>query len=188
MLQNPYLEEVKNYIDFDRSDYLYNSFEKRKELTRKYSWSIPSKEAIEEIIKYSPIIECGAGTGYWASLISKMGGDIVAFDLYPTSEGKNYYAHTNQFYQVKLGSHEKIREYPNHTLMLSWCPYDNDMGYDHINNYSGTSLILIGEEKGGCCGNDKMFELIEDRFYLTKKIPIPQWYGIHDILKIYRRK
>lgn len=189
-MQNPYLEEAKDWIN--DSGFSYEKFsilrDKRMELTRKYAWSIPTQEAIEEIVKYSPIIECGAGTGYWASLISKMGGDVVAFDLFPSSEGNNYYGHTNQFYPVKSGSHEKIKDYPKHTLMLCWCPYDNDMGFDHIHNYNGEHLILVGEDKGGCCGNDKMFNLIEQNFNFIKHISLPRWSGIYDELNIFKRK
>jgi hypothetical protein len=189
-MKNPYFDEAKDFIYPSNNPFIdFASIrQKRLELVRKYSWSIPNEEAILEIIKYSPIIECGAGTGYWASLIANMGGNIVAYDAYPIHLGANKYGHTNQYYEVREGSNEKLCEYINHTLMLSWCPYDNDMGYDHISSYSGRSLILIGEDRGGCCGNDKMFDLLDKQFNLFKRIKLPCWDGIHDSLMIFHRK
>lgn len=163
------------------------SYSSRLELVRKYSWAVPNKEAIEEIVKYSPIVEAGAGTGYWASLIKDAGGDIIALDKFPPGAGNNYYQHNSQYYPVVYGDAETIASYSERTLMLCWCPYDTDMGHDHIALYTGKTLILIGEGRGGCCGNDKMFDLIDVNFTFKKLIKIPQWAGIHDTLVIYTR-
>ncbi len=188
---NPYLLEAKKFIKLSCLND-YEAFgiqrEKRLELVRKYSWAIPDEDAINEIVKYSPIVEAGAGTGYWAWLISQKGGDIIALDKFPPATSYNYYNHNYQHFPVYYGDEESIKDYQDRTLMLCWCPYNNDMGYNHIRNYNGNHLILIGEEEGGCCGNDEMFSLIEERFYLITNISIPQWDGIHDILKIYKRK
>ena len=64
----------------------------RGELVKQYSWAIPNNKAIETIVKYSPIIEIGAGTGYWGRLISKAGGDIVCYDKNPPHKYKNDFA------------------------------------------------------------------------------------------------
>ena len=38
---------------------------RRIDFVKKYAWAIPGPKALEEIKKYSPIIEIGAGAGYW---------------------------------------------------------------------------------------------------------------------------
>ncbi|KAF4318472.1 hypothetical protein BBO99_00006974 [Phytophthora kernoviae] len=48
----------------------------------KYSWAIPDERALQIIKHYGPIVEMGAGSGYWARLLQLRGVDIVAYDLH----------------------------------------------------------------------------------------------------------
>ena len=41
----------------------------RKPLIWAYAWAIPSDEAIHAIAELGPLLELGAGTGYWAWLL-----------------------------------------------------------------------------------------------------------------------
>jgi hypothetical protein len=50
-----------------------------------YSEAVPTTEALRALQALSPIIEVGAGRGYWARLLSELGCDIVASDLHPSS-------------------------------------------------------------------------------------------------------
>lgn len=54
---------------------------------RMYAFAVPTAAAIEVLKQHSPLVEIGAGTGYWASLLQKAGGDIVALDSQPTDSG-----------------------------------------------------------------------------------------------------
>ena len=51
-------------------------------LVDKYSWAIPNDQALNIISQFSPIVEIGSGKGYWASLLRKMGVDILCYDLH----------------------------------------------------------------------------------------------------------
>ena len=46
------------------------------------SWAVPSAEALEVIAQVSGgrVVEVGAGTGYWAWLLTRRGVDVVAVD------------------------------------------------------------------------------------------------------------
>ncbi|EGZ05756.1 hypothetical protein PHYSODRAFT_532741 [Phytophthora sojae] len=48
----------------------------------KYSWAIPDERALQIIKHYGPIVEMGAGSGYWARLLRLRGVDVVAYDLH----------------------------------------------------------------------------------------------------------
>lgn len=99
----------------------------RNEVVHRFAWAVPSDEAIKKIVEFSPIIEMGAGTGYWANLIQKAGGEIVAFDSHPIGSGTNSW-HENKhlkypmaeksFFNVQKGGAEKVKDFPNHTLFL----------------------------------------------------------------------
>lgn len=54
---------------------------------RMYAFAVPTSEAIAVLKRYSPVVEVGAGTGYWASLLRKAGADVTALDCQPTDSG-----------------------------------------------------------------------------------------------------
>ena len=45
-----------------------------------YSEACPDSEAISQLISLGPIVELGAGNGYWARLLRDRGGDVIAYD------------------------------------------------------------------------------------------------------------
>lgn len=164
----------------------------RSDLIRRFSFAIPSSEGIKEIIKYSPLIEIGAGNGYWAYIIHQYGGDIIAFDnnkrneVWDTEYKEQYYK--KYWFDVKNGNEKEINNYPKRTLFLSWIEYCSEMGLRCLKKYKGQYFIHVGEGEGGCCATDSFFEYLEKKWILSKYINIPQWDGIHDYLEIYKRK
>jgi hypothetical protein len=223
---NLYLKEIEQklpdfyeiYSNYDYSNFLENlekgeklgstfqSYLVRQELVNKYSWAIPNEEAIQTLVDYSPIIEVGAGTGYWASLISQERGDILAFDnsissfnsISPSLSNSIFISPSfspyencqagNKYYLVEKGNENIVRDYSNRTLFLCWPPYKEKMAFNCLNNYKGNTLIYIGEERGGCTADEAFFNLLDKDWKLIKEISIPQWPYIHDYLFIYKRK
>jgi tetratricopeptide (TPR) repeat protein len=83
---NPYLEI------FELLNNRYSASDARRfgrdSLVRKYSWAIPDEEALATIGSYTPLVEIGAGTGYWAALLRKRGADMIAYDSHLAETGK----------------------------------------------------------------------------------------------------
>ncbi|EED94815.1 predicted protein [Thalassiosira pseudonana CCMP1335] len=53
-------------------------------LQRTFAFAIPSNATLKMIISHAPnIVEVGAGTGYWSSMLAAAGADVVAFDANP---------------------------------------------------------------------------------------------------------
>jgi hypothetical protein len=179
----------RNSLDDIGRDFI-SEWKAREKFTILYSWAIPNESALEAIAELNqPIIEIGAGTGYWASLLSQMGVDIICFDEKPPGENvNNSYRHKVTYHDVMEGGPDKVKEYSNRALFLCWAPYDTSMAYDCLNNYSGDTVIFIGEGIGGCTADDSFFEKVNAEFEENQRIRIPQWDGIHDRLTIYRRK
>eukprot|EP00479_Gromia_sphaerica_P010485 TRINITY_DN4833_c0_g1_i1.p1 TRINITY_DN4833_c0_g1~~TRINITY_DN4833_c0_g1_i1.p1 ORF type:complete len:123 (-),score=27.17 TRINITY_DN4833_c0_g1_i1:210-539(-) len=51
---------------------------------RFYSFVIPTRHGLEEIMKFSPkFIDVGAGFGYWSMLLKNMGCEVKAIDTQP---------------------------------------------------------------------------------------------------------
>lgn len=64
----------------------------RDMMVRKYSWAIPSPETLDLIVRHvgsREIVEIGAGTGYWAKMLSQLGVKVHAFDTFPPNKEVN---------------------------------------------------------------------------------------------------
>jgi hypothetical protein len=189
MLGNPYLDAFLKVQGQMESRYFnLTRFTSRSELTTEYAWSIPSKEAIDCICKYSPIIEVGAGTGYWASLINSAGAKIHCYDINPPGITPNDYSHQKQYYPIQPVQWLKWEKTRNSTLFLCWPPYDDNMAIDCLKKYRGDTLIYIGEGHYGCTANDAFHNELDKNWIELEGVNLFQWDGIHDHLTIYRRK
>ena len=52
-------------------------------VSQRYSYVLPQPHLIALLAFYSPLIELGAGTAYWAYLLELAGADIIAYDQAP---------------------------------------------------------------------------------------------------------
>lgn len=150
-------------------------------LCRKFAWAIPNEEALQTIEKYGPIVEIGAGGGYWAMLLRNRGVKVDAYDESPHSNHWVRYGWS----EVAVGSYQKAAT--KKTLLLCW-PYMNDMAENCLWRFQGKTIIYIGEHEGGCCATDQFFEKLRRHFRQVDDVEIPQWPGIHDYLSVWRRK
>src|SRR5579885_3340312 len=55
-------------------------FAARDYACERWAWAVPDEKAIKTLVEHSPVVEIGAGTGYWARLATEAGGDVVAYD------------------------------------------------------------------------------------------------------------
>lgn len=184
---NKYLIEFQKYNEkLAKGDYL-SAWQMREQLVHEYSWAVPSDEAIALISKFGPIIEIGAGKGYWASLLIELGVEVQAFDFKPVSENR-YTDKSGNFTNVKLGSFEALDDYPNHSLFLCWPSYATSFAFNALSKFKGDTFIYVGESAGGCTGDDDFFEYLENNFDLIECFKIPQYQSVNDRLFIYKKK
>jgi len=178
---NPYLKEFKA-VKHSIEDYKV-----RDVLVKKYAWAIPDNAAIEAIKSLGKaILEIGAGSGYWARVLSEAGISVTCFDALT-----GQYSFTENWFEVNKGSIEQIKGNSDKALMLCWPNYDEPFAYDAAIEYmeqGGNTLIYIGESQGGCTADDKFFELMRKEWVVKQEVMIPNWFGIHDSLVIYTRK
>ena len=57
-----------------------------------YAYAVPNEAALDALRDLGPVVEAGAGTGYWAWALRKRGGDVRAFDSAPPDAAANAYA------------------------------------------------------------------------------------------------
>jgi hypothetical protein len=163
----------------------------RWDLIKRYAFAIPSDRAIAELARLSPLVEIGAGRGYWAYLLRQAGADVLAFDTYPPQYrdcGWWQPEDGEPWTEILRGGPERTARYPERTLFLCWPPYSSDMAARALRAYRGRTLAYVGEGAGGCTGDRAFHRQLARQWRLVKAITLPHWSGIYDDLMIYRRR
>lgn len=198
MATNPYLDALRKIpyapgMGYDRQ---YRSYtrtnmtftDNRGELVREYAWAIPSDEALRKIVNFAPrICEIGAGTGYWAYMLSQYGANVVAYDIAIPGIHDNKWEHKKTWFDVKHGDALTINQHQDRALMLCWPPYSKPMAEAALQLYTGQRVIYIGEGSYGCTATEKFHEILDNEF-TGECVDIPQWDGLHDSVYLMERK
>lgn len=163
----------------------------RQELRAHYAYSIPTAEAIQRLVSLGPLVEIGAGLGYWAHLIDQMGGDIICYDKQRSTENQ-YTTDRSAYFPVKEGKETAAAMHPERALVLMWpSDYNQDRGWSdraletHI-EAGGDAFALVGEGKGGASGSTRLFDLAEKTYGRPDVIGLPRFEGLHDALFVYQ--
>lgn len=165
----------------------------REAAVQRFAWAIPNLSALQEIARHGSIIELGCGNGYWAWLLRKMGVDILACDpLAAGAPGSHRDEGTSAWTEVFPAGPEILSNaaHRERTLFLCWPPPFSSMAADCLKLYQGDRLLYVGEEPGGCCGDEEFEELINRDWAVEKRVNIPRWPSpfVKDSLFVYRRK
>ena len=96
-------------------------------------YAVPTNDVLQRIKFYGPVVEVGAGTGYWSAVLRGVGVDTIAYDAYPPSANqmKNTffsftYTDVEEGDGTVLFDGEKGAELAGHrTLLVVW-PNRND--------------------------------------------------------------
>lgn len=170
--------------DANFSNSFIAEFHARDVCIKKYGFAVPTEKILRKVISASPngILEIGAGSGYWAHLLDKLGADIRACD----DDSGTYPFDVGSFFDVERISYEKLLKKESclheRTLLMVWPSYEN---IEAFNRYHGSTVIYVGEIGDGCTGYD---EKIEESWMMEKHVQIPVWKGIHDSMGIFKRK
>lgn len=188
-------EEVRYLLDMKfnkdrRFSSIYHIALRHVAISR-YGFAIPDQHSLLLIKKHSPngVVEIGAGSGYWANLLTKCGVSVAAYDS-STGKYRNGFKYGAHF-EVKVAAHDKALADGAHkekTLLLSWPDYQASWPSEALTLYKGNTVAYIGEGNGGCTGDDKFHEILEKEWGEVVDYVIPVWWGVHDRLCIYKRK
>lgn len=163
---------------------------RRDEFVRTHAWAVPSMqgiEAIKKLVGNDTVLEIASGTGLWARLMQDAGIKVIPTDSY---EGYHFTKDVEKFTNVHIANHRKaIRDfgYKANALMFCWPPYTDPMAAQALKMFKGNKLIYIGEGDGGCTGDDRFHNFIRRRWEEVDSVDIPQWYGLHDYMRLYIR-
>jgi hypothetical protein len=142
-----------------------------------FAYAVPTDAALSAIRALGmPVLEIGAGTGYWAAVLQQRGVAVTAYDVAPPSPnmalapdaGMNaYHAGVPCWTEVKQGGASVAAHRPPnrpsgvdlaptsstsssaYALMLCYPPPQSAMALESLRCFRGDAVVYIGEWAGG---------------------------------------
>jgi hypothetical protein len=195
-ISNPMLGEVREIISrFSAGGKakagIFLSME-RQSLIERYAFAIPTAETLCVVARYSPLVEIGAGSGYWAMCLASCGTDIIAYDRYPP--GKGDLSHISElnwhfreaWHEVRKGDESSASAHGERTLFLCWPPPENPMAFRALDSYmkaGGRTVIVIGEMNPVAMGDRALYELLKSLTVIERR-PFHGWPGFREEILI----
>lgn len=151
----------------------------RDRITSRYCWAIPSPESlafIVGILNGRSVVEIGAGSGYWAWMLSQLGVDVNAYDMAPIGHKDSWFSMQRimqrgvrdvsplqEFHPVIKATHKAIARPENEGRVLFMCwPTMDSWAYEAARAFTGDTIIYIGEGPGGCTADSDFFALTDE--------------------------
>jgi hypothetical protein len=118
----------------------------RLDLAQRYSYVFPDAHLVNALGELGPLVEMGAGTGYWAGQLRARGADVVAFDQAPPDGDapNRYHRRTPTWTHVLQGDQTVLTEHADRALFLCWPPLFSSLG-DCLQFYEGDTVACIGD-------------------------------------------
>ena len=167
-----------------------DAFQMREEFIAQFGFAIPTRDILDVISRYAPILEVGSGCGYWAYELRRRGVDIVA-----TDPGTGRYAFQSKgapwrpWTKIEaLTADHAIAAYPDRTLLVVWPDYADPWAADALCMYPEDIVLYVGEGADGCTADEAFHARLAQDFDEERVLAIPVFYGLHDRLFVYRRR
>lgn len=156
----------------------------------KYSWAVPSEDALKAIREYGPFLEIGSGSGYWAYEMTARGIDIIPTDRDPADpHWFNPERGGKQWCPIfKISAEKAVEMYDRPGLLVCWPSYSQSWAHESLKKFRGKNVVYVGEGYGGCTADDGFHEELIANWDEVLDLSIPQWWGLHDRLWVYTRK
>lgn len=183
-LENPYFDAVARGVTVgtdrepDLTDKVMRTFRRRVDLVDEYAWGIPNMAAIKTIIDYEPILEVGAGNGYWTYLLRQADADVIATDLNAPFD--------NEWSPVwAADAREVVVDYPDRTLLMVWPSNGQSWPTEALGAYDGDVVVYVGEGRGGATADEGFHQMLHEEWEVEKAVAVPAYLGIRDRLEVW---
>jgi len=151
----------------------------------RYSEAVPTKAAIQHLAALGPIIEVGAGGGYWAKLLRDVGGDVIVTDA-EAANANGWYRDLKPWTDVQQADAVgAVSQHEDRVIFSCWPPRPNGYMTDVLDTATQKTLALVTD---GCGGyrEDSMYDRLERSWTLSETVDIPRWPGRCDRLMTWR--
>ena len=188
-LHNPYLDEFQRWQDRPGiDDRLWELRDAMFDLKAAYAYAIPTRAALKLLAAHAPIVEIGAGAGYWAYLLRQMGVDVMAYDHEPPDGTYRniYFEGGRAWTEVLEGGPEMVPKHGDRALFLCWPPPGSPMAEACLEAFAGDVVVWAGEWRRACA-TEAFFDALDRSFEEIAAEPLPSWLT-EDALRVFRRR
>jgi hypothetical protein len=153
--------------------------EMRLDYAKLYGYGIPCHETVLILLRSGPLLELGAGNGFWSYWIRRYGGDVIATDpglKCPYGE----WPWTKDI--VRMEAISAMRAFPDRRVLIVWPEPRSHWATEALGKLDcGQGLFYVGQPLGGCCAPDEFFlRLRREGFRVLLWHPCPSWLWIPD--------
>src|SRR5690606_25178898 len=137
-----------------------------------YAYAVPSPETLIWLREFSAgrtVLELGAGRGYWALQLARVGVPVSAYDSEPPEVSDNpsfpsVPGQTAEWYPVGDLNAYSAANLAESVLFLCWPPgWGAAMASTALAEFAqagGDRIVFVGEPRGGKTGDAEFFELL----------------------------
>jgi len=171
---------------------------------QEYPEYVPTDEAINVLIDYGPLVEVGAGNGYWSYVLNENGGDAVPTDICPIEVHSGTYPVTETF-ETNGGETEEPRvrlwcnvetqdgkvavtEHPDRTVLMCHPSGATRWSEDVLDAITDQHLVFVGEWFPGADATIRFFQKLIDEFTLIETFPVFDWESMHAQGYVFTKK
>lgn len=159
-----------------------------------YAYAIPSPETIGwvgAICGGRPLVELGAGRGYWAAQLAGAGIDVTAYDSEPPVAFDRGGRREDVWFDV--GGLDGFEWDKDGVLFLCWPPgWGDTMASEALAAFEksgGSRLVFVGEPKGGMTGDDAFFDALSGGWELASEDRrFVSWWNLSDVAQAWVRR
>ena len=187
-------------------------FDWRTSLCAYFAWAVPNEAALRALLALGPLLELGAGTGYWAHLLRAAGADVAAYDAARSHEGQGFRFRAP--FVADAGPEAAAAPgAQGRALLLCWPDIVGDsaaddadrgsFGVDCVRAFRGDVIAHIGElgpavvraragygdvfPPGGSSSSAALQVALREGFACVATVKLPNWPPYNSHLTIWRR-
>ncbi|MRH89955.1 hypothetical protein GFY24_21360 [Nocardia sp. SYP-A9097] len=168
-----------------------------------YAYAIPAPETLAWMADFCagrPIVELGAGRGYWAAQLAKQGLVVDAYDSEPPDRAENLSfpgaaGQLDVWHPVGdlAACSARISDRPDHVLFLCWPPgWGSTMASQALAEFErsdGERLVFVVEPKGGKTCDDAFFDALNSGWRLeSQDSQYVSWWNLSDVAQGWVRR
>lgn len=151
-----------------------------------YPEYVPTDHAIQTLVDLGPLVEVGAGDGYWAHVVNENGGDCIPTDICPLDHDAETFPSTVQsasddweptvWADVQaVDGVEAVRAYPDRAVMMCH-PSGADRWSERVlDAVSDQPFVFIGEWFPGTDATPWFFKRLAENWGLVDDFPVYGW-------------
>lgn len=182
-----WIRETRAEPTFDGDRFvMHRDSRQREQYNRKFGYAVLNQATINLLKGLQPLLEVGAGLGYWAWELQQQNVDIIATSM------KSHWLWENAAPWTRLeelDGEAATLKYPRRNLLMRWPDFKDQWPVRAIRAFTGEHAIIAGENRPeGCTSYEEISEELQKHYRLEAKVEIPQFVNIHDDLEIWTRK